>query len=294
MKNNMRLNYSLVFIAGLFVGLCSSRVIFTKNSEVKIISSQGKVSSEIVQLLSLTGIEHDGSLDSIIKETQASWLRKPGQERWDIVEQNWEQRAAIFNVFKKIGLLDEVKPKHLQYDYTLLMGALLSRVQTRLQSLIDVWNDGVRFNYIIILSGARPLIDEELQAYQVSFSGTLPTTETEMMKSVYEQTAMPEEMRQIPLIIIDVPMLKNQDGTLRRPSTGDTVDLWLQSNPVPGSCLVVSNQPYILYQDSVTKCLLPDLFSVETFGQEDQNSSIGVHLDNLARCLYQEKKRLNL
>jgi len=279
---------------GLLVGLCAGRVVFTKDSETRIISPKGVVSAEVVALLDITNIQHDGSLNSIIKETQMHWLRKPGVERWEIVEKDWNKNTSILTILEKIGLLDEVEPQYKQYDYALLMGATFSRVKTRLQSLIDAWNNGVRFDQVVILSGARPLISEELQSYETLFSGALPATEAEMMKFVYEQTVMPEEMRNIPLVIIDVPMLQKDDGTLLRPTTGDTVNLWLQSDPIPGTCLVVSNQPYILYQDSVTKCLLPKSFTVEIFGEKDQNSSIDIHLDNLARCLYQERKRLNL
>ena len=39
---------------------------------------------------------------------------------------------------------------------------------------------------------------------------------------------------------------------------------------------------------------IPATFHIESFGQADANSSIDAHLDNLARCLYQEKIRLGL
>ena len=284
---------SIAIIAAFIVVQCGQNLFCTQKKEV-MVDAQGKVCDSMLELLKLTGVEHDGTLVSIVKATQAQWLRKPGQERWDIVEQDWAQRDVKNNLFKKMGIIDEIKPASKEYAYALLMGATVSRVKMRLQSLIDVWNDGVRFNEVVILSGARPLIDSELQECAQNYPDALPATEADMMKLVYAHAIMSEDMRQVPLFVIDVPMLETVDGTLRLPTTGDTVDLWLKSNPVPCKCLVVSNQPYVFYQDSVAKGFLPQTFTVESFGQADVNSGIGIHLDNLARCLYQEKARLGI
>lgn len=81
---------------------------------------------------------------------------------------------------------------------------------------------------------------------------------------------------------------------LVRPTTGDTVDSWLQSNLISGSCLVISNNPYVGYQDSVVRTLLPNDFKIETVGNKCSLSVvIAVYLDNLVRWLYQEQKRLS-
>ena len=86
------------------------------------------------------------------------------------------------------------------------------------------------------------------------------------------------------------------NGILKRPTTPDTVLDWLKIKPHPGLCLAISNQPYVLYQDSVLKTVLPPSFTVETIGEKMDETSYNVSLllDNLARFLYQEAKRLNV
>jgi len=50
-----------------------------------------------------------------------------------------------------------------------------------------------------------------------------------------------------------------------RPTNGYTIE-WLKLNPIPGSCIAISNQPFVLYQQTVIKILLTYLFQVESFG----------------------------
>ena len=48
------------------------------------INNQNKPSPELLELLSLLNVAHDGTLESIVKETQKNWLRSPGKERWKV------------------------------------------------------------------------------------------------------------------------------------------------------------------------------------------------------------------
>src|SRR3989339_933035 len=263
---------------------------------VAMIDVQGKPSQDLVALLSLTGVEHDGSLASIVQATQAAWIRKPGTERWDIVDTIIDNRDQFFTFFKKLHLIDQVDPSKKQYDYALWMGAAYPRIETRLTHLIALWQQGKRFHHLILLAGARPLTESEKSAMVIAYNlkeDAVLETETDAMKMVYEKSVMPESMRAVQLVVIDVPMQLTKDGALTRPTTGDTVNSWLAMQPSPGNCLVISNQPYVGYQDSVTKTLLPADFIVETVGEKSVDTTIGIYLDTLARYLYQEKKRLN-
>ncbi len=292
------MNYKRIF---LFVGFISLLALFgvkiLHSKHVAILNPQGEPSQKLLELLSLTDLEHDGSLASIVKVTQAEWIRKPGIERWDIVDTNVEQKDRFLNVFAKLNLIDQINPSKKQYNYALWMGATYFRMKTRLEHLITLWQQGVHFNQIVFLAGARPLIESEKNAMVNAYNlqdDVLLNTEADAMKMVYDQSVMPEAMRAVQLVVIDVPMLENKDGSLRRPTTGDTVDYWLAMQPTYGDCLVISNQPYVGYQDSVTKTLLPDDFIVETVGEKSVDTNIGIYLDTIARYLYQEKKRLNL
>lgn len=266
-----------------------------------LVDEQGHPCITLLQLLSLTNIEHDGSLQSIVEQTQkpqAEWMRKEGSERWDIVDQNIENKDEFFKLFDQLHLVDEISPEHDQYDYMVLMGATYFRIKTRLEHAIKLFKQGIRFDQIVMLGGARPLTESELDALKHDFnlkeSDFIPETEAQVMQFMYDRTEMPEGMRKISMILIDAPMKITKTGVLARPTTGDTVNLWMELNPMPGSCLVISNQPYVGYQDSVIKTLLPKVFSVETVGQKSEDAKIGIYLDTLARNLYQEKIRLGL
>ena len=112
-----------------------------------------------------------------------------------------------------------------------------------------------------------------------------------MMSMVYEQVEMPDEMRKCQLAVISSPQITKPEGTVRRATTGDTIIDWHKTKPQPGTCLFISSQPYVKYQDAVIQSLLPQNFIVETVGSGIKNpSTVDVNgcLDTLARRLYQE------
>ncbi len=162
---------------------------------------------------------------------------------------------------------------------------------------------------MIVLGGLRPLdpaIETEHDLLNPDILGLslrtdwhapaqLPTTESEMMRFVFDQTDLPFDRNII--TFIDTPMQTKADGSLTRPTTADTVHSWLAQDPVPGSCLAISNQPFVCYQDTVIRTYLKDLhskFSIETVGEgvsesERNDLKIAVTLDAIARWLYQLK-----
>lgn len=271
-----------------------------------IINQAGEPSNILLELCSLLDIEHSGTLESIVAATQKAWLRPAGTERWEFADLYDAKRDQIMPLLEGMNCINDIVPSQKSYDYALMLGATAHRVRTRLAYLVRLWEKGVRFKHIIFATGARNLdpikeSEKELLTSDVaglpvrpewSFSGNLPTTETEMMKLVYEQSVLPDSMREVPVVFVDTPMQATASGQLRRPNTGDTIIHWLATSPSPGRCLVVSNQPFTAYQDTVVKTFVPKGFTVETVGHEAcENISIAVCLDSIARWLYQEQKR---
>ena len=91
------------------------------------------------------------------------------------------------------------------------------------------------------------------------------------------------------------------NGQYRRPNTRDTIHQWLEDYPLPSlesRILAISRQPFVLYQDLVFYNVLQERVGVlhfETVGAAaDLNESIAVHLDNLARCLYELRHQKQL
>lgn len=289
--------YFLLTIFLLFSG-CSFQS--KHEQKVEFVTQDGIVNPLIFKLLQLTDILYtDGTLSSVVDETQKHWLRKPGSERWDIQNLPYIHQQEIYKICKELKMFSEVKPEFQQYQYAFVLGGLFARMENRMAYLIDLWNQGVRFNSIIFLTGSRLANaaqgenQETLKQWANVTVDVMPQTETELLKFIYDHIKMPSAMRTLPVEIIDVPMLQNPDGTMRRANTADTIESWLKTNPKPGKILAVSNQPYVGYQNTVLKTLLPKSFEVDTVGQScASNENIGVILDTLARTLYQEKLRI--
>ncbi len=242
----------------------------------------------------------DEALQWLVATTQENWLRGQGLERWDTRDsaELVEQKAGIYKLCDLLNLRAEIKPKLPHYDYVLLMGALQSRVETRLAYAKTSFDRGdYDFDTLVMLGGARPLYaDKELLSAKL---GADEKTEYHMMMHVLgameagssAQTSSDffTKARQT----INTPMQKAADGSPRRPNTRDTVETWLATKPKLGTVLVISNQPYCTYQDATVKGLLPARFEVETAGhQGSEHDNVKVHLDSLARVFYTKRPAL--
>ena len=84
--------------------------------------------------------------------------------------------------------------------------------------------------------------------------------------------------------------------TKGKTDTKDTIVTWLkQTRPEPGDCLFLSQQPYVIYQDSIARTFMPDCFNIETVGpwieSYDPHAKTSIILDIFTRLLYQENQR---
>lgn len=90
---------------------------------------------------------------------------------------------------------------------------------------------------------------------------------------------------------INAPMKENREGIkCLRPNTDDTVIFWLKENPPQGKYLAISNAPYIPRQDLVVRLLAPE-YGLDTVGYPlEEDPSLPILLDEMARTIYQTKK----
>lgn len=298
----MRIPYIIPTLFFVLISIYSSAL-------TNVLNPDGKPSELLLDLLTLTNVQHDGTLASIVQATQKEWLRTPGKERWEIAEIFADKRNAFFDIFQKLNLVQAIQPSHRHYKYALVLGATVLRMRNRMAYLVEQWQRGVRFEKILFLAGQRvldPVLEHSAvllntkkdQAF-VRYDWTkdeataLPTTEAEAAKLVYDQAEIPEDLKTVPIEFITAPMVTMPDGKIRRPGTDEIIKQWLATKPEPGPCLAFSNQPFAQHQHSVLKTLIPAPFTVETVGRPaDDNTTIAVHLDNLARYLFNESKRL--
>jgi hypothetical protein len=269
---------------------CSEPVTATQLSYA-LVDKNSQPTIPLLQFCEKTQCFHHNNLPSIAASV-ATLLRPIGKERWENQTQTLPD-AEDLRLFKELYLIQEIIPTQKSYDYAILFGGVLHDVRTRLAYLIGLWNKGISFNSLIILTGQRPL-DQHIESKGLLSHNVvnrqLPTTEPEMIKFVFEQTDIPAELKKLPYIFVNAPIQQMQDGSFRRPNTEDTVIEWLRKHkPRPGSILAVSNQPFVGYQDAVLRKNLPPNFFGETVGPVYKNNeSIATMHDTIARWIYNE------
>jgi hypothetical protein len=217
----------------------------------------------------------------LIKQTQKQWLRKPGQERWEMKELSNDKKAFVLTWAKEQGLFTPWKPACKRYDKALILGATTVHMQMRLDYLKALWLEGIRFDEVVFITGDRPLdkrVDELMDRCQ---------NESEAAPILWEETPLPDEMRSLPVIFIAVPM-KNRG----RPNTEDTLVAWLKRVDKPCTALFVSDQPFCGYQFAIIKSCLPPSIQFDVVGQGIESPShpaaAAILLDSIARWIYQE------
>ena len=233
-----------------------------------LFESDGRPTSRFAMFLRDAGIPGDDLL-SIDASLQARFFQKDAagapRERWQLQEVEVAcPRPRLMRHLRLCGFVDATIPQGWEYKRAGWPGALLPRASVRLQDLIDAWQSGVRWTENVVFGGKRPL-----QASETSIVGYL-ATELDMMRSVWFSKLMPDDMRALPLRLIDAPMKPplKEGGPEVRPNTEDTVLHWLDTdNPEPGSMLLSSGAPYGMAQDEAFAMLLiPRGHTVETFG----------------------------
>lgn len=218
---------------------------------------------------------------NLIEETQKHWLRKPGQERWEMLELPQKQKQFVISWAEKEGLYAPWAPSNSLYDKALILGTTVPLMQKRLDYLKKLWNDGIQFHEIVWLTGERPL-DPQMDGLSDHYQN-----EAEAARYLWKSATLPEQMQQLPVVFISLPM----QGT-KRPNTEDTINAWLKTETEPVKSLFISDQPFNGYQFAVVKTNLPDAFTFDLVGPgvdpQCHPAAAAITLDTIARWIYQE------
>lgn len=238
------------------------------------------VNDDLKQLLQVMEVPHDGTLPSMIKETQKKWKRPAGKERWHIENNLSEiQAKAVIDYCSKNLFFIEIMPAKKEYDYAVILGAAVATMKKRIDFLEKIARSGVQFKQVVLLSGARPL------DLKIEIAPEGCQTEGEALAFLWKASSL---SKQVPWTQFNCPMITVLGVPAQRPTTGDTFNLWLASKPKPGVCFMVSNQPFCVYQQLVAEALMPKEFAFETVGPVADPDKVNpaVMLDTIARCLY--------
>ncbi len=251
------------------------------------------------ELLRYLHVDYENNTAGIVKAANEHWGRKPGMERWELSEPRVtpDERKKLLKDFDALGIREDLAPTQSHYRYAIILGGAVPRMKRRLGHFINLWQQGLRTDEIVFLTGQRPLIPEidkieELTSdgFKQAPAGThyedlIPQNETEAAKLLFHTTKLPTEMRQVAVTYIDTPrFLKN--GHWERPYTALTAYQWLQTRPEPGSVLAFSDQPHAAYQFAALREYIPKEFKLEvTASAASAETTLAEYLDALALWL---------
>lgn len=289
-------------ILGLCFLLILTRLEGASHLSTVLFDERGGPSSTLLHVLSAFQISST-SWEEIVSETQEKWLRK--KERWEIgaIQDCYPERS--YQLFSSLNMTQTLYNESCQYHYGVVLGATLQVVRQRFWFLKQAWDQGVRFDTLVLLTGDRSLdpnlenqqnlIDPDASPYPFKegwqFSGNSPKNETEMMLLVLEQLDLPSEWAALPLSVVDTP----RPIGATRPQTSHTLDCWMDSHPQPGSLLLVSSQPFAGRQEAITRQHLPSSFTIDCCAEgfslkrfKEESRALAILQDELARWIYTE------
>lgn len=229
------------------------------------------------------------TLDEANAFAQKHLLRKG--ERWETQNNelflNLQQNEQLLvEDLASLHMIDEITPAKQSYDYILFMGAPTGTTKKRLQYLARLKQIGLTFKKIVLLSGERKLRDSEKKDLPADV-----TTEAQMTVYLCKQNPT---LQNDDILLVDAPMIEKPDGSLTRPTTDTTIIHFARIAPYDGTCLVISNAPYIIRQTRVTGRILDKArFPVDGAGPGKNRAkpvNIVLLMDELARTLYEEYK----
>ena len=224
---------------------------------------------------------HEFAQRYLLRTTEV-WEPREPKEFDAVIEQKQE---LLYAALHDLGMIKEVAPisPSPSYTYILLMGGLTEWVHKRFDYLAELKLKGISYQEIILVGGERLLQDFEKQG--------LPewvTTEGQMMQYIIERHPVlcADTFR-----LISAPLIRKDDGTYARPTTLSSLVHCATKVSVPGSCLVVTNNPYVLRQTKIAQKVLSRAgFIIDGAGSAYEYCPLHIFalLDEFARLIYEE------
>jgi hypothetical protein len=297
----------------LLATTCSNNRAAVAPAYTPLIESDGSPSRILRRLFETLKLKAE-TVENMNTIAQKDFLRKPNQERWEMDDRYEKQKADIYPILQALGVTHEIVPSQGMYEsvnYVCLHGARVTTMRDRIKFLLDHWKKfpvaSKERIKVVFFAGDRAL-DAKIEGADVLLNPqfarpgwiapkVLPTTEVSAAELLWDQMVDNEALRQ-KVSFVQAPL--KEDG--KRPTTGDTIIEWINSSHVDldsAHILAISNNPYIPYQDLVFINILLDkgfrAKALETVGSAaNPDTSIAVHLDNIARWLYESIKNLKL
>lgn len=261
----------------------------------KILEDNFKVTAPFKRIFYSLGVSCESDLKNVVELTQKKWIKSNEKKQLGEIDR---RKGDFIYQLKELGCVDKILPSKKSYDYCLLIGGAYPTFIERLDYIIDRWEQGVRFNTLIFVAEER-LLDFEREKrlllnnpnkqIKSKASQKLPQTEIDMIKFVFENIDLPKELRDVKTLFL------SSQGTITPFRFSDSLIRWtIEKRPPRGSCLVVSSQPYVGYEESCVRSALPN-FEIEAIGEAaSPNTKVSEYFEILAMWLYNEALTNNL
>ena len=261
------------------------------------------VNPVLVEFMETLGLKvgNNVTLDGLNKILQDNWFAKDAAFRYKITGDPPTDKQVDY--LRALGHVDAVHTpdiKNTVWTEVLFCGAMLKRVRDRLTFLHDEDMEGLDVRGDVYMLGSERKLDpvkeskEALQApwptmrrvgWQPPFE--MKATEIEMMKYVVNESVVAERWPYVYVQTPDVPV-KDAPGKTRPANTYDTVVEYYKRYGPGGRTLVVSNQPFVSYQETIVRRILPRDDTVVCIGPAaDVTIPLKTFLDNIAKEIYE-------
>lgn len=206
---------------------------------------------------------------------QKHLLRPKGLDHQDLI--NWNnhpEHEKLFNLFKKLNLVEAIAPSRKFYDTVVIFGGTPWDSRERMGYVDNLWkSEAIKTNKVVYINGKRLLRDEEknpedlFNLSQEHFANrkgwkapsTTPEYQHEEASIVWDQLIEDPILRGRFEVLTIEPTIDSLTGKVKRAVTEDTVKAFFKSFPDTESCLFVSNNPYGPYQAEIIQTILNKL-----------------------------------
>lgn len=185
--------------SSIFVFLWVSSLLWGNADITHLLITTENNATPLLEKLLILGDVKEKNLQDIVAKTQANWIvirqGQGGLERRDLVDGEKQKAIArkVFDLSERLGLFSPYSPENNHYDYAICLGAFFDTSKKRLERLISLWNEGIRFDSLVFLGGDRLLREEEKVYLQMECS-----TEYDMLIALWEMelNALPPGMQE--------------------------------------------------------------------------------------------------
>lgn len=295
----------------IYPGLVSSTL-----ASHNLIKEDGHVVKPLLEFLTLFGIKHQGTLKSIHLAMQEHFIRKPGLERWDLVDTTADTkvRTSALKLLKNMDMVDAIPHFKVNADYFILFGSTVPIVEMRFNDFLKQYNAGtLQCKNIVFLGGTRRLQPSEIERMKVISSVIFASfikelnkqeaelTEADMLHFMWKVKA-PSGLKYNFQERKNLYFVKSTNITTanQRPGATDTIRTWLREYiPTPGSCHANVEKPYAIRIEKALRHELEkysrELITIKKHFSITWNSPasesdllLSVYKDELARAFTEE------